>query len=301
MRRGWRVVLGAVLLVSSFVPVTARADDGPSYRPFEISIFPPINIWHPKHKVIVGASLNVLYGHADSVYGVEIGAGVNREDGDVGGIQISGIANIVHGFAYGIQASVLWNEADGGCGPICIAGFANDHGHVVGLEIALFNYAKKVDGIQLGPFNGADDVDAGLMLGIMNYAKYDSTAIEIGLLNSNNLLVGDTEALLSQGTMRGLQIAAANTAYDLKGLQLSIGYNQARNDMSGVQITFLINDVAESMNGLQISCANFAHDVHGVQIGFINFTHGLHGVQIGLLNIATDNALPFMVGINAGF
>ena len=50
-----------------------------SYYPIEFSLFPPVNIFHAKHKVIAGLSLNIAYGLTTSVYGLEFGVIYNRE------------------------------------------------------------------------------------------------------------------------------------------------------------------------------------------------------------------------------
>jgi hypothetical protein len=61
------------------------------------------------------------------------------------------------------------------------------------------------------------------------------------------------------------------------------------------------NRVDHKMVGSQVGIVNIAGKVRGIQLGLYNRAEHLRGVQIGVVNRVSENALPFMVGINAGF
>lgn len=248
---------------------TARADE-PHVRPFEISLIPPVNVWHVKPKIIVGVSVNLLYGRSQAVAGVEVGV-VNREDGGVGLLQVGAI-----------------NVAGGGCYGVCAGAFGQYHGNLGGLQLSPF-------------FNGARDVRAGIQVGFWNFIRRDAGfAVQIGGLNGNNRLVFGTTRIIDHGRQRGIQLGVGNAAEDYRGLQVGL-FNADYLQLRGVAISVFINFVGGPMRGGQVGFANYADEVHGVQIGVINVTHRLHGVQIGAINVATKSKLPFTVLLNVGF
>jgi len=113
---------------------------------------------------------------------------------------------------------------------------------------------------------------AGYQVGLFPVVNRYLFGVQHGFLNS------------VRGSATGWQSGFINTVSDhLHGFQS--GFINTSGDVTGVQIGFI----------------NSAREVHGVQIGFLNSTKRLYGVQIGWFNIASQNTLPFMIGLNIGF
>ena len=303
-----------------------------SYYPIEFSLFPPVNIFHAKHKVIAGLSLNIAYGLTTSVYGLEFGViynreienfggvqiagGLNRVDGNVVGIQISGVLNRVNGKMVGFQVSGGLNSSTkkhgNTCIGICAAGFVNDHRSVYGLQIAGFANGIYKGGFALQATAGVNYVTrkaAAIQLGLINMVQHNLDGIQIGLMNINNhhsYRIGSRgpydvyRVTRYSGLTRGLQISAGNIALAVKGVQIAFACNLTMKSMDGVQLGGVFN-YGGTFSGVQLGAFNIAKDVKGIQIGAVNIARKLTGIQIGFVNIAYKNALPFMVGINAGF
>ena len=89
--------------------------------------------------------------------------------------------------------------------------------------------------------------------------------------------------------------AAAGGNYNV----LILGGGTAMGRMRGIAIPLPWSGGRTS--GIQVSPFNIAGDVKGLQIGVVNVARRLKGVQLGVLNIAYKNALPVMIGLNAGF
>lgn len=263
-----------------------------SIRPFEIALVTPVNIFHPKRKVIIGLSLNIIYGKTNSAYGLEIGGVLNRETEDFGGIQIAAGANWVHRDAYGLMIGGVVNKIEGNMWGLQIAGGANlgFNGACMGVCIAGFmQWYDWLRGVQISMgCNFLVESGKGVQIGGSNFSKGDFSGIQIsGVFNWVNK------------EFKGFQLSMVNLYGKMTGLQISAIANIGASDGAGIQLS-LVN-VSEDIHGLQIGAFNMAEDVKGVQIGIVNVARKLKGVQIGALNIATKNWLPFMVALNAGF
>jgi hypothetical protein len=335
-----RAALGtSCLLLCASLARPARAQDTVEYswRPFDIALVTPVNIFHPEHKLIGGLSVNILYGCTDLMYGLEIGAVVNRELDGAGGVQLAGVLNLVGGDFWGLQVAGATNWGEGACGVLCIAGLFNRHESLAGVQLApLVNYVDDGGGggLQLSPVNWSYGDLSGAVLGAYNYNEGRFAGLAIGAGNTAfGEFAGIQIAAILNGVIaegKGLQIAMANVnqswtdqeydytyfyrftgfslgavfnlAYDHSGVQLAGGANIAQNDLDGVQLGGMINLALGTATGLQLGGANLAGNVSGVQFGAINISFGeLHGVQIGALNIAVDAPIPFMVLVNPGW
>jgi hypothetical protein len=275
------VFLFAVLVVAG-MPRPAHAQDKPParYVPFDVALWSPVSIFPFRRKVVVGASVNLLYGRAASVYGVEAGL-VNRETESFGGIQIGGILNLVgDGKATGIQLAGFINSVRGRCAVIQIAfggnycgysptGVGGPPGTRAAIQLGMINRIRSGGGVQVGLINASEEVFTGLKVALF--------------FNQDILLFKPT----SDGDIvnRGIIIGGIlNMNGNVRGLQLTLGGNMT-NDLRGVQVGAL----------------NYAGEVRGLQIGVINYAKRVRGLQLGAINIATKNALPIMVLVNGGF
>jgi len=297
-----------------------------AYRPFELSLFYPVCIFHPRHKVIIGLSLNILHGRSTSAYGLEIGGIVNHEIENFGGIQLAGIVNYVSGTAagiqlagivnfvrrdvYGLQLSLV-NWVGGSCYGLCISPALNLHGGVGGILLSSMNWVGKKGGggLLLGGVNLVEGNFKGIQISpIVNVNYRHFTGLQISLMNFNNrksVRIGCSGNYCTNrvttffADMNGLQLSLANMAYNIYGVQLSGILNVAFNKMHGWQLSPLFN-MAGPVRGVQISAVNYATHLRGLQIGLINITGRLSGVQLGAINIAYKNKFPFMVGVLVG-
>lgn len=272
------VAAAVVLAIALHLPARAEADR--EYRPLGISLIHPVALFHGRDTVIVGASVNLIYGRARAVYGIELGL-VNRVTEDVGVLQVAG----------------FYNEVGGGCYGICAAGFINLHGRVGGAQLSLLG-------------NDAGSASFALQVGLINVVRRDGgLVLQFGLSNVNNRRLEDIAKLMGRkqgeyvtiekhyGTQRGLQLGVANGSDSFRGLQLGLFNITA--DGEGLQAGGF--NLSEGYGGIQLGAFNYARRMHGLQLGVINIAKVLKGVQIGAINIATSNKIPVMVLVNAGF
>ena len=288
--------LGLWLPAAQAAPTDGTADGGidsgkpRSVRPFDIALVTPVNIFHPPNKVIAGLSINALYGRNPRVYGLEVGALINRTDEAVGGIQVAGLMNWNTGVVRGLSIAGVVNAGKNGeCRALCIAAGANIHERIGGAQLSLTNVAGS---------------GRGLMIGMLNHVRTDYGGLQIGLFNWNNYLyterrIDSTTVEVTtyhwKGKNKALQLGMQNIAHALAGAQIG-AFNTVRKEIRGGQVFGAWNHAGKELHGFQLGAINSGGEVHGVQLGVINITRRLHGLQVGALNIATKNRVPFMIG-----
>jgi len=278
--RGPRGAIAALVLASVGLSSPARADDKPKYRPLGVALVEPAALFGGSDTVIIGPSVNIIYGRHRAVYGVELGL-VNIVDRAVGPLQIG----------------VFANAGDGRCVGICAAGLINLHGGLIGVQASIFG-------------NEAGSVPFGVQAGLFNVVREDADfALQIGLLNFNNRRLADIMAAFGAkegdvvtmhihgGTQRGIQLGVANGSDDYRGFQLGL-FNIAKRG-KGIQVSGF--NISERYSGVQVGAWNHATHMHGLQLGLVNTARVLEGVQIGAINVATHNKLPVTILVNAGF
>ena len=141
-------------------------------------------------------SLNILGGMTKGTKGLEIGGALNINRKQMYGIQISGAANIVGTDMYGWQNTAGYNYVGRDAIGFQIGGVANHvrrnfegwqfsmganitEGQMDGLQMAtLFNYARKVNGVQFGVINISDTIN-GLAIGIINISRNGYLRVEL--------------------------------------------------------------------------------------------------------------------------
>jgi hypothetical protein len=139
-----------------------------------------------------------------SVKGVQLAGVYNNVFGDLNGLQMSGIHNSVKGSqiglqitgiynhvqldAKGIQIAAIYNNVNGSQNGLQISGIYNaGHQKVRGMQIATLNYAKELDGVQIGLVNVTGS-PSGYSFGLLNfkkggYQKFSVTRNEISDIN----------------------------------------------------------------------------------------------------------------------
>ncbi|MEM8507353.1 MAG: hypothetical protein AAF717_05965 [Bacteroidota bacterium] len=124
-------------------------------------------------------SFNLLMGLNGGVNGFEFGGLVNYNKGDVKGFQFGGLANINTGSVRGIQISGITNIANTNSEGFQM-GLANiTKGEYKGLQLGLFNYSRRLNGIQFGLINVSDSISGGTPIGLINVVKNGYYAVEV--------------------------------------------------------------------------------------------------------------------------
>lgn len=148
-------------------------------------------------------SLNLFSGTVRSIKGAEIGTFYNQNNGDMTGVQSSGILNVtkgnvvgyqnagitnVSGNVTGIQHAGISNHAKDFIG-WQTAGIVNTAHNMVGIQTSgILNKAKTLKGVQVGLINIADSVEKGGGIGLLNfYKKGGYREFEVSLADYQNI------------------------------------------------------------------------------------------------------------------
>jgi len=189
---------------------------------------------------------------------------------------------------------------------------------------------SRVIGVSLGAYNLTAAV-RGVQAGIYNVVYGNSVLIQAGAMNKidGNFSGGQFALIGSEvyGKLRGIQVGLIYNLYDNSqkhngyGIQAGL-INLSEPEFYGIQAG-LIDFNVQLFNGVQLGALNIAGSLHGTQMGIVNYAGNfksgggecfglqlglinscdgaLKGVQIGLFNTAASNALPWSIGLNAGF
>ncbi|MGZ3798258.1 MAG: LA_2272 family surface repeat-containing protein, partial [Pseudobdellovibrionaceae bacterium] len=174
-------------LFNSQIAYAAEVKD----TPVVLSLFSPAQFPPEEYNTVRGLRTNILWGRHRSVYGLDLGIGVNQTDQDfagfgiavglnitngqtkIFGLQLAGLANFNNERAdiYGVQAALI-NENYG-------------NSKILGMQLGLANISDEgeIYGVQAGLYNSATEVH-GLQVGVVNYTK-NLFGAQIGLINFN--------------------------------------------------------------------------------------------------------------------
>ena len=134
------------------------------YTPFMLSLTSPLEVPFGDFDV-GGLRVSILYGECQDFDGLDLGF-VGRAKGHANGLQSCAV-NVVDGDGMGLQGN--W-----------IVGFVK--GRYDGFQVGGVNYAKTMQGLQIGLlFNGADYMQ-GLQIGLINVSR-TMIGVQIGLVN----------------------------------------------------------------------------------------------------------------------
>jgi hypothetical protein len=152
-------------------------------------------------------SLNILFGLNGGVNGAEIGGLMNYNKGEVKWFQLAGITNINEKQSRGLILSGVSNIVMDSSSGALISGVFNYSKYEAkgfqlstiniaatefsGFQLGVFNYANKLDGVQLGVVNIVGNVESGVPIGLITIVKndghyeFEATAGEVLYANLN--------------------------------------------------------------------------------------------------------------------
>ena len=149
--------------------------------PLAVSIVPPAQ-FPAEDWDVCGLRLNLFVGRHRDVSFIDIGVLGNVAEGNLTGLEIAGLYNLVGESDGAIQVAGLYNGVRGDFAGLQVSAAANDvGGDMEGVQISLVNLTEDGAGLQIGLFNRAERF-SGLQLGLANYA-YQLEGIQIGLFN----------------------------------------------------------------------------------------------------------------------
>ncbi|MFA6127216.1 MAG: hypothetical protein WC699_07935 [Bacteroidales bacterium] len=258
MKKFTKSLIFFILLSIAAIPAKSQEENEYLYKPFQITLFPPISTNGLDSKDCVNKlSLNVFWGVNAGLQGVEFGGIANIEKDFMKGAQFAGVANIVRGDVIGLQASHFANIVEGNILGAQVSGFAN------------FNRGN----FRGGQYAGFGNFNQGLLFG-NSAAGFINTALEV----------------------KGLQASGfINIADYAQGAQLS-GFMNISDEVLGAQAAGFLN-IADEVEGAQVSgFMNVAGNVRGTQVGFINIADNYEsGVPIGFINIVKNGYHAFEI------
>jgi len=126
-------------------------------------------------------TLNLLIGYTNNQYGLVIGTLGNIVENNAYGVQVAGLVNCVKKQGKGLAVAWGWNTYESHIG-VQIAGF-NYARKMRGIQIGFTNNSVDMQGVQIGFINGADAVQTlkGIQIGFLNMRQ--SSGFQIGLCN----------------------------------------------------------------------------------------------------------------------
>lgn len=197
-----RTALGKFFLSSKLKVQSINLSRFFTVRPVQVSLTPGLSSNGKMNaQVVNNFSFNVLGGYSGGVNGAELGGifNLNKKDvqfaqvagvvnivgGNMKGVQVAGVHNMVLDSVTGVQVGGVVNFVMGSFTGGQVGGVINYTNHAVtGLQVAgvgnvsgremngvqiggVFNYAKKLNGVQIGLINIADSSD-GYSIGLIN-------------------------------------------------------------------------------------------------------------------------------------
>jgi hypothetical protein len=127
--------------------------------------------------ILIAGISNVV---GDSSAGFHIAGISNNVNGTFDGGQIAGIGNLTNGAVNGFQISGISNITNGDFNGFQLSGIANiSHGKTSGAQVGFINYAKHMNGVQLGFLNVAGESENVIPIGFLSIVKNGYHALEI--------------------------------------------------------------------------------------------------------------------------
>jgi len=136
-----------LVLIGSFFATAAFAET----QPFQLSLIPDVAIYS-KNTHIKGVSLSIWGENPQTALAIGV---VNGSTGDSSGLSFGFLANYAESYKGAHLAS--------------IANYSS--ARFTGLQMAAFNYAERLNGLQLGFINFAAATDRGVQVGLINVMK----------------------------------------------------------------------------------------------------------------------------------
>ena len=190
--------------------------------PFTFAVADPIQLPFDNWKTY-GLRLNLFVGNSFSVRGLDLGlvgmtandfsgaafGAANWVEGDMYGVQLSAIGNVVNGYTCGVQASGIVNY---------------NQGAFTGLQMSLINFDGVFHGCQFGLLDWNRGVCYGLEIGGVNVNDSELHGWTLGCINYSARLYGTQIGAVNvvQEKGRGLQLGVFNAATEFQGVQVGI-------------------------------------------------------------------------------
>lgn len=145
----------------------------PYFTPIGLGLIPPAQ-FPPEKFAVNGIRVSALMGSNRAVHGIDIGLIGNKTREDFAGFAVAGVFNYNKSTAriYGAQIAGITNINKGETRVIglqaAIGANISDHTDIYGVQVGLYNRARKVYGLQVGLVNIAADLH-GLQIGLANF------------------------------------------------------------------------------------------------------------------------------------
>ena len=148
MNKKFYRMLGLVLLILVIISTPVHAQK----KPIQIALFTPIQLI-PANQHIGGIRLNLIYSRNASVTGLDVGLVNHATRGLSQGVQFGFIGLVDSDFTGWQDNSINVTK-----------------GRFEGLQLGIFNYARRMNGIQFGLLNYAENMK-GLQIGLINIIR----------------------------------------------------------------------------------------------------------------------------------
>lgn len=246
-------IIMTIALLLTFGITKAQDEQKSEIRAFQISFVTPLgtnglDAWNITNKF----SINIYAGYNGGLDGIELSGFGGMLRNDMIGTQIAGFGNIIMGTGTGFQAAGFFNYAHQTFDGVQIAGFSNyskgnsagqacgfsnvNNGSLKGFQIAGFanvntdslkgiqiagfsNYTKKLNGVQIAPFNYIDSLEKGMPIGIFSIVKNGYRAYEI---STSETLYG--VASFKTGVSKFYNIISVGASYKNDQILWGFGY-----------------------------------------------------------------------------
>lgn len=154
---------------------------------------------------VEGAQIAGFSNHSQGSTLVQVSGFSNSSLGSKGGLQVAGFSNLSRGDGLGLQAAGFANVSTGSIKGIQLAGFAN--------------YARKIEGVQIAPFNVADTLENGMAIGVWSIVRNGYKVLQIG---GNESLLG--EISFKSGVRRFYNIISLGASIQDNQIKWGWGY-----------------------------------------------------------------------------
>ncbi|WP_160713979.1 carboxypeptidase-like regulatory domain-containing protein [Chitinophaga solisilvae] len=138
-----------------------------------------------------GVQISGVYGQTRGNFsGVQLSGVLNVSKGNIDGWQVAGVVNVAAKNAKGVQLSGIGNFTQNEFHGVQLTGIGNiSKSTVKGVQLStIFNYARRLDGVQVGLVNIADTT-TGYSIGLINFVKKGYHKVSVFSTETLNLNV----------------------------------------------------------------------------------------------------------------
>ena len=184
MKMSRMTLLASMAIAALSVPAVLADENSANKRPSPVGVALLEDAQFPRPDVdVMGMRLCFIYGRNADVQGLDIGIFGCGVEGNLFGLQLSGVFNDVGSSWGAVQFAGIVNvcaEDFYGCQ---LSGIANSTGQsLYGGQLSIFNQAQTLYGAQVGLFNKSESA-CGLQIGLVNIAERARGLMQIGVVN----------------------------------------------------------------------------------------------------------------------